>query len=825
MYTQVQIFTAWAIALSSLCASEIPVNVPFQIVRPTPNHTSLMITDALPRLALHDTNIAVVSVVGPYHSGKSFLLNALVGNTQVFQIGRKTSPETMGIWLCRTDLKASDGAEVWLMDSEGFFGPGVSESYDAKIFTIASLLGGHLVYNTVKVIDQQAVNLLEMLVRRAQLFRTRSSADIVSQETPEFLSIRSFPPLTWVVEDFVQELPVQHRHEDGATHWLKAYLTKMNTTHGESHFLTKLYTDLKVHTLFLPATTKEHLQDLSRMKWNQLTPEFRSEISALRDHVLRKLEARTFEGKSVTGRTLERAVRFMVQALHRGMFHELPALWATWSAQVSDMSLQDAETWFNALVANVDSAEDPLPVAQFNMQVEEIRQKVVQFYRDLLRDFEVNPDVSTLRKKMDAHFQHKVMLYHERVQRWVSELTLNAKDALAKQLATIELPTDPDELKKASDKLNQNTTQIFVKRLNAFAVKGITPRLGKAVLMPAFTQDPVNTLTADLRSIQSSRELENEREILQFFKRAVQAADDAVDREVKSYSKLLGKARLREFQSLVSNRCWQAFDESLVNYKWLITSQHYRTHKALVQTETYESRMARFAHENDARLSQHFRKVQEQCENIYKKRRENIVMPTSEADLAAEHKAIGVALYEVLKENSADLEDTEAFAGSKYALNSLIEEGAQRLQLKNVELWKVHSDEATRCAQRENHALERKCGLTCMFNKLPNVHKKISKKHLLGCLGRSGTASRMEPKMQLQVFENWYSKDLAADAAAVWNNCYLGTAIIGLLFILLFWTCRATQPAQPFQTGMGQMTIPPQNMATGRPTFWDAKPF
>ncbi|CAK0857594.1 unnamed protein product [Prorocentrum cordatum] len=160
-------------------------------------------TENLQAIAQHKGSISVVAVVGPYHSGKSFLLNALVEQAKVFSIGRKTSPETMGIWLCRTSMKASDGSEVWLMDSEGFFGPGVSESYDAKVFTIASLIGAHLVYNTVKIIDQQAVNLLEMLARRAQLFRTKSSAEQsnVGVQTPEFLSVRNFPPLTWVVED------------------------------------------------------------------------------------------------------------------------------------------------------------------------------------------------------------------------------------------------------------------------------------------------------------------------------------------------------------------------------------------------------------------------------------------------------------------------------------------------------------------------------------------------------------------------------------------------------------------------------------------------
>lgn len=103
----------------------------------------------------------------------------------------------------------------------------MTETYDAKIFTVATLLGSHLVYNTVKVIDQQAVNLLgeqkaphpiaqccelylEMLARRAQLFRVRSLApsavaedheksvaEASAAEIPVFLSAKTFPPLTW----------------------------------------------------------------------------------------------------------------------------------------------------------------------------------------------------------------------------------------------------------------------------------------------------------------------------------------------------------------------------------------------------------------------------------------------------------------------------------------------------------------------------------------------------------------------------------------------------------------------------------------------------
>jgi len=785
---------------------EVPFNEPFQVVRPTANHTSMLpVPEGLARLSRHQGSISIVSVVGPYHSGKSFLLNALLGNTQVFSIGRRTSPETMGIWLCRTNLQASDGSEVWLMDSEGFFGPGVAESYDAKIFTIASLLGGHLVYNTVKIIDQQAVNLLEMLARRAQLFRTRSSTEPTRVDTPEFLSVRSFPPLTWVVEDFVQELPEEHaKDEDPATSWLKSYLSQGNGTSGaggeEVHILSRLYSDVKVHTLFLPATSKPELQDLSRLEWDGLTPEFKQEITELKSHILNNLQARMFEGEPMTGRTLDRSLRFIVQGLQRGMFHELPSLWSTWTNQVAEMSLQDSDTWFASLLSHVDSGEDPVPVAELNVEAEEAREKSVQFYLELLRDFEVRPDIAALQKRMAVQFQHKVLLYHERVQRWIGDLIAREKDVMAKFLAQTELPVDPEVFRKKSDNRTREVVTAFSLRLQAFSSRGPTPKHGRAAQMPVFSQDPVNQLSTDLHAMMGAKELENEREIAQYFKSAVAAADEAVDRELKlSGNRLVGRARLKELQNLVQSRCWQAFDERLTKHKWMLQLTHHKTHKAVVQTETYESRMVRFVAANEQRLSTHFRTALDRCVSSYKTRKNNLAMPVSETDIASEHRNLATSIREMLDEQGRDLSDTDSYRGALRSLDSVLEEGYAHAKQKNVELWKVHSDEATRCALRENRAALKKCGLLCLFNKVPMVHKSNSRQHLFSCFARSGAGSRMSPNMQMQVFEDWYDKDLAHDAATVWSNFYMfiGTPIIGLLVMMLFAGCGRSRPQRP----------------------------
>ena len=121
----------------------IPKFIPLQLVRPNLDHSGFeIVSETVSRLlspSMSGKKIAIISVVGPYHSGKSFLLNALIGRTNVFAVGPKTSPETLGLWICRSDilLPRYPETEIWFIDSEGFFGPKISELYDAKIFTLS----------------------------------------------------------------------------------------------------------------------------------------------------------------------------------------------------------------------------------------------------------------------------------------------------------------------------------------------------------------------------------------------------------------------------------------------------------------------------------------------------------------------------------------------------------------------------------------------------------------------------------------------------------------------------------------------------------------
>merc|ERR1712135_276231 len=108
--------------------------------------------------------------------------------------------------------------------------------------------------------------------------------------------------------------------------------------------------------------------------------------------------------------------------------------------------------------------------------------------------------------------------------------------------------------------------------------------------------------------------------------------------------------------------------------------------------------------------------------NTYRVRKANMSLPVSEVDVETLHRGIANSMRDALKEDAKDVADTDVFSAVLRELDAVMEDGLTHVRQKNVELWKIYSDEATRCSLRRIHAFERECGLLCMFNKIPRVH-------------------------------------------------------------------------------------------------------
>ena len=110
--------------------------------------------------SLGNIPIAPVCIVGKYRTGKSWLLNRLVG-VRAFGVGSTIEACTKGVWICPEYIRIAIGggqeAAVLFLDTEGIGATGATVDHDARIFSLGALLSSLLIFNSAGQIDEEAV--------------------------------------------------------------------------------------------------------------------------------------------------------------------------------------------------------------------------------------------------------------------------------------------------------------------------------------------------------------------------------------------------------------------------------------------------------------------------------------------------------------------------------------------------------------------------------------------------------------------------------------------------------------------------------------------
>nr|XP_045245219.1 guanylate-binding protein 1-like [Macaca fascicularis] len=113
--------------------------------------------------------VVVVAIVGLYRTGKSYLMNKLAGKKKGFSLGSTVQSHTKGIWMWCVPHPKKPGHILVLLDTEGLGDvekvrlkdPIGNNQNDSWIFALAVLLSSTFVYNSMGIINQQAMDQLQ----------------------------------------------------------------------------------------------------------------------------------------------------------------------------------------------------------------------------------------------------------------------------------------------------------------------------------------------------------------------------------------------------------------------------------------------------------------------------------------------------------------------------------------------------------------------------------------------------------------------------------------------------------------------------------------
>ncbi|KAF4674149.1 hypothetical protein FOL46_005696 [Perkinsus olseni] len=258
----------------------------------------------------HDKQVSVVTVVGMYRSGKSYLLNRLVrgpdgaASTEgpqkenklinkllkfgrkkadaahrpppvVFETGNEVNACTKGIWMyiCEEEL---DDKVVIFLDCEGLGSTGRDKTYDTKLMAMALLMSSVFIYNSKGCLDETAFNGLSLVCEHAKQLIREFNTEFGGTAPGGVLST-SF---LWVLRDFVLALENENGESITSSEYLESALrSRANKDISKTILECFMYRDCD--TLVQPTIDEGNLQKLDTIPDAKLRKEFITQVQSL----------------------------------------------------------------------------------------------------------------------------------------------------------------------------------------------------------------------------------------------------------------------------------------------------------------------------------------------------------------------------------------------------------------------------------------------------------------------------------------------------------------------------------------------------------------
>ena len=315
--------------------------------------------EAVETLCKIETPLTIVSVIGRYRTGKSSLLNGLVG-TPTFATSSTVQAQTKGILIHRLDEK------TLLMDTEGLGSMDVSRDHDAAIFALAMLVSSGCFFNNLGSITSQSIDDLHLATKVAGLLCRHAKFG------------RQLPSLVWIMRDFTLELCDRNNLPISADTYFEQCVDRCDPVKGQD--LRSLFPSRRCLALARPTAED---QDLKEMR--NLRPEFTDGIDNIRS-LMRQFPAKTIGDQPMTGRQLCVLVEALCVSLNANAVPDLDDVWKQISRKSRLKATQMAQDAFGSAPSTIEGL-----IAAYDLYTETIiddtvsGEEVFLLTRDLLR--------------------------------------------------------------------------------------------------------------------------------------------------------------------------------------------------------------------------------------------------------------------------------------------------------------------------------------------------------------------------------------------------------------------------------------------------------
>jgi len=287
--------------------------------------------------------LAVVGIAGLYRTGKSFLLNRLLGLQEGFEIGPSVNPCTKGLWIWGQPVQLASDYHCILIDTEGLGSTQRTASCDMQIFSLCILLSSYFIYNSMGAIDEQAIDDLHLVLNLAKHIHVKSRKGCDTEKASELSQY--FPNFLWVLRDFHLRLV----DERGAAMTEREYLeSALRPIPGQEEknrlreVIKDLFRERDCVTIVRPVAEESDLRNIQRLPYESLRPQFRTQVEGFVKKAYTNMKPKKIEGAIVSGAMFVSLASEYCKAINSSAVPTIQSAWTSVVQHQLRLCLKDA---------------------------------------------------------------------------------------------------------------------------------------------------------------------------------------------------------------------------------------------------------------------------------------------------------------------------------------------------------------------------------------------------------------------------------------------------------------------------------------------------